>query len=230
MEQNPFAAPDAQVTFADNPEPRCASLLILDTSGSMAGEPLRLLEEGMATYKDELCADVLARKRVEVAVVTFGGSVNVAQTFVTAESFYPPPLTASGDTPMARAVITGLDVLAERKQEYRSNGIGQYRPWVFLITDGGPTDANTPDWPEAIRRIQEGEGRKSFSFFAVGVEGANMEMLAQLTQREPLKLKGMRFRDLFAWLSASQQTVSRSTVDETVPLQNPAAPEGWATV
>lgn len=196
----------------------------------MAGEPLRHLQEGITAYKDELCADSLARKRVEVAIVTFGGTVDVVQSFATAESFYPPTLAATGDTPMARAVITGLDLLAERKKEYRNNGVAQFRPWVFLITDGGPTDANTPDWPEAIRRIREGEEQKSFSFFAVGVEGADIERLAQLSKREPLKLKGMRFRDLFAWLSSSQQTVSRSTVDDVIPLQNPAAPEGWATV
>ncbi len=57
-----------------------------------------------------------------------------------------------------------------------------------------------------------------------------MERLTQLSKREPLKLKGMRFRDLFAWLSNSQQTVSRSTVDDVIPLQNPATPEGWASI
>jgi uncharacterized protein YegL len=48
----------------------------------------------------------------------------------------------------------------------------------------------------------DNDERKSFSFFAVGVEGANMAILAQVSRREPLKLQGLRFRDLFAWLSS----------------------------
>ena len=229
MEQNAFTESGAE--FASNPEPRCASLLLLDISESMAGAPLQELQEGLAVYKDELFADTLARKRVEIAIVTFGGTVQVAQQFVTPEYFTPLTLMATGETPMASAIITGLDLLKSRKDEYKAGGIGYYRPWVFLITDGAPTDADTPQWPEAVRRIQEGEDQKNFVFFAVGVEGADFERLKQLSKRaEPQKLKGLRFRDLFKWLSTSQQTVSRSKVDESVALPNPAAPEGWATV
>jgi uncharacterized protein YegL len=229
MEQNPFT--QSGTDFATNPEERCASVLLLDISGSMAGAPLQELQEGLAVYKDELFADALARKRVEIAIVTFGGTVQTAQQFVTSEFFTPPTLTATGETPMASAITTGLDLLKSRKDEYKAGGIGYYRPWVFLITDGAPTDVNTPQWPEAVKRIQEGEDKKSFSFFAVGVEGADFELLKQLSKRaEPLKLKGLRFRDLFKWLSTSQQYVSRSKVDESVALPNPVTPEGWATV
>ena len=229
MEQNPFT--EAGADFAANPEPRCASVLLLDVSGSMGGGPLQQLQEGLAVYKDELFADTLARKRVEIAIVTFGGSVQVAQQFVTPEYFTPPTLVATGETPMASAIITGLDLLKSRKDEYKAGGIGYYRPWVFLITDGAPTDVNTPQWPEAVKRIQEGQDKKAFSFFAVGVEGADFERLKELSKRaEPLKLKELRFRDLFKWLSTSQQAVSRSKTDETVPLPNPTSPEGWATV
>jgi uncharacterized protein YegL len=229
MEQNPFN--DANVGFAENPEPRCASILLLDTSGSMAGAPIQQLQEGLAVYKDELFADSLAKKRVEVAIVTFGGTVQIPQTFATAEYFMPPTLTPSGETPMGAAVVTALDLLKGRKDEYKANGVGYYRPWVFLITDGAPTDMNTPQWSDAVARVREGEEKKAFSFFAVGVEGADIETLKILSpKRNPLKLKGLRFRDLFVWLSSSQQSVSRSNLDDSVPLQNPTSPEGWATV
>ena len=226
VEQSPFTA--SGVDFATNPEPRCASVLLLDISGSMAGAPLQELQEGLAVHKDELFADTLARKRVEIAIVTFGGTVQVAQQFVTPEDFTPPILTATGVTPMASAMVTGLDLLQARKDEYKAGGIGYYRPWVFLFTDGAPTDANTPQWSEAIQRIQDGEAKKAFSFFAVGSEGADLETLKQLSKRaEPLKLKGLRFRDMFKWLSTSQQAVSASKTDEQVTLPTPT---GWASV
>jgi len=229
MEQTPFDA--GKIAFAENPEPRCPSLLIMDVSGSMAGKPINELQAGLTTYRDELAAESLARKRVEVAVVTFGGSVDVLQSFAAAESFTPPALEAKGDTPMGEAVVTSLKLLEGRKTEYRQNGIQFYRPWVFLFTDGGPTDANTPFWAEAKEKIRQGEENKKFSFFAIGVEEADMERLAELSPaRKPLRLKGLRFRDFFVWLSNSQQKVAHSKLDEKITLENPATPEGWAQI
>jgi uncharacterized protein YegL len=220
-EQIPFGTND----FAENPEPRCPCVLLLDTSGSMRGNPINELNAGLVTYKDELAADTLAAKRVEVAIITFG-PVQVVQDFTTAEQFHPPTLEPNGDTPLGAAINQAIDMVTTRKQTYRTNGIGFYRPWIFMITDGGPTDT----WQDAAARIKEGEASKAFSFFTVGVEGAHFDVLKQLSVREPLHLKGLRFRDLFQWLSNSQRSVSRSTPGEDVPLENPATPQGWATV
>jgi len=221
-EQVPFGA---GVEFADNPEPRCPCLLLLDTSGSMRGERINELNAGIRLFKDELAADPMASKRVEIAIVGFG-PVQVLSDFQTADAFSPPTLAATGDTPMGAAVEEGLTLLDQRKQAYRTNGIAFYRPWIFLITDGGPTDT----WADAAAKIKSGEAAKHFSFFAVGVEGARMDILRQFGAREPLMLKELRFRDLFVWLSNSLGSVSKSKVGETVELVNPATPQGWASV
>lgn len=213
-------------SFADNPEPRVPCVLLLDVSGSMNGDPIAELNEGLVTYRDELAADSLASRRVEVAIVTFGDSVEVPTEFTTAEGFLPPHLQSGGSTPMGAAIHRAVDMIEERKQTYKANGIAYYRPWLFLITDGGPTD----EWRTAAERVHAGEAAKSFSFFAVGVEGANLETLGLISKRAPLKLKGLRFRDLFQWLSSSQQSVSKSSPGDDVPLENPTTPEGWASV
>jgi len=228
-EQQPYRAsgsPFAGAEFVENPEPRCACVLIVDTSASMQGDPIRQLTAGIASFKDELVADTLAAKRVEIAVVGFGSVVQILSHFSTPDRFVPPELEASGETFMGTAILQAIDLLAERKATFNEHGLAYYRPWIFLITDGEPTD----DWSVAALRVAEGEERRQFQFFAVGVEGANMEKLSRIARRQPLQLKGLRFRDLFEWLSRSLQSVSRSQTGDSVPLENPATPSGWAVV
>ncbi len=213
-----FSAPE----FADNPEPRCPCLLLLDVSGSMQGQAIAELNSGLVTFRDELAADQLAQKRVEIGIVTFG-PVNVTQGFLSAAAFSAPTLSAQGDTPMGAAIRQGIDLVRQRKEEYRANGVPFYRPWIFLITDGGPTD----EWKSAAAAVRQGEESKAFAFFAIGVQGANLDVLREISVREPLRLDGLRFRDLFSWLSNSLRSVSRSTPGTEVPLP---APQGWASV
>ena len=237
--------------FAENPEPRVPCVLLLDTSGSMAevvdhsgeltGETvfqdgqeynlvsggrsrIDLLNEGLVTLKNSLAADSLASRRAEIAIVTFGGAVTTVQDFVTAEIFEPPRLHASGNTPMGAAILTGLDMIAQRKVTYRSAGISYYRPWIFMITDGGP-DPGDP-WKSAAAQVKQGEAAKAFAFFTVAVEGANMDVLAQISTRPTQKLKGVNFHEMFLWLSQSMQAVSQSSPGDTVPLPTP----GWCEV
>jgi uncharacterized protein YegL len=217
---------EAGLEFADNPEPRCPCVLLLDTSASMTGGRIAALAEGLQTLHDELRRDALARRRVELAVVTFGGTVKVLQPFVTADDFDPPALATGGLTPMGSGILTALDLLDARKSQYKVNGVSYYRPWVFLITDGAPEGEPTETFRRAVRRVREEEAAHRLAFFCVGVEGAEMARLAELAPRPPLRLRGLRFVDLFVWLSRSTQQVAHSRVGDQVPLP----PVDWGTV
>jgi len=226
-----------QVEFQENPEPRCPVVLLLDTSGSMAGKPIDELNAGLQDFQKALKDDRLASLRVEVAVVTFGGDVNALdvtaggtksvpfdaqQAFVTADRFLAPTLDAKGETPMGEAVGRGLSLIHDRKEIYKQASLDYFRPWMFLITDGRPTDNG---WEAVADQARTEEARKGLAFYAVAVEGADMKTLQRFSdQRPPVKLKGLAFRELFQWLSKSLSSVANSQPGQQAPLP----PVGWA--
>ena len=79
---------ESAVEFAENSEPRCPCILLLDVSYSMSGAPINALNEGLRIFRDGLNQDGLTKKRVEIAIVTFGSKVKVVQEFVTVDRFW----------------------------------------------------------------------------------------------------------------------------------------------
>jgi uncharacterized protein YegL len=174
----------------------------------MSGAPINALNDGLRIFRDDLNQDDLTKKRVEVAIVIFESTVKVVQEFVTADQFQPPTLKVGGATYMGSGIDKALDILQTRKALYKANAISYYRPWVFMITDGSPSDDDVVD--RAAQRIRKEEAEKRVAFFGVGVEGVNMTRLSQIVVRKPVKLTGLNFREMFLWLSASMGKVSGS--------------------
>ena len=214
----PIRPLEERVEVADNPEPRCPCLLLLDTSGSMKGERLAALTRGLFTFRAALAADPIAARRIEVAVVTFGSRVDVVQPFIAPDRFVPPALTGSGQTHMAEGIERALTLIASRKGFYKRQGLFYYRPWVFMITDGQPEGESETAVAHAAARLRRYEAEKRVAFFAVGVGGADMAALQKMVVRPPLPLRELAFDDLFLWLSASMQSVSRSQPGDKVEL------------
>ncbi|MBV9111179.1 MAG: VWA domain-containing protein [Gemmatimonadetes bacterium] len=215
---------EESVEFAENPEPRCPCVLLLDTSGSMQGAPLDAMLAGLEAFRFDLAVDPLAARRVEIAVVAFDNRIRVVQDFVSPDRFDIPFLNAEGMTHIGAAIEKALDMVEERKARYRQYDVAYYRPWIFLVTDGEPQGEPPEAVARATQRLRDAENRKQVAFFAVGVENANMQALANIAVRSPLRLKGLDFREMFVWLSRSMQSVAHSRPDETVKL----APTGWA--
>jgi uncharacterized protein YegL len=209
--------------FVENPENRCPVVLLLDTSSSMSGEPIDELNRGVSVFKEEVLQDTKASLSVEVAIATFG-PLELVQDFVTLQEFTPPTLEADGLTPMGAAIEYGIDLIESRKEVYKTNGIQYYRPWIFLITDGAPTDS----WENAAQRVRQGETEGKFCFFTVAVEGADMDTLKEINtvERPPILLNGLDFKSLFIWLSTSMKRVSSAKVGEMLALP----PVGWGQI
>jgi uncharacterized protein YegL len=159
----------------DNPEPRCACALLLDTSGSMDGERIAELNAGLAALRDEIMTDDLARLRVELGVITFDSNVTVVRDFAPVADFEPPVLTAQNQTFTGTAILTALAKLEARKAYYKQEGLPYFRPWLFLITDGKPEGEGPEKLQEAKERLALAQNNKHLKVFAVGV-GDNVDL------------------------------------------------------
>lgn len=213
------------VDFIANPETRCPVALLLDSSASMKGAAIAELEIGLARFFADIRADDLARLRVEPAVIRFGGGASLLRDFATVAPREDIALAAQGNTPLGAALHLGLDALDFRLAQYRAAGISHHRPWMIVISDGAPTDGVA--WQLAARRVQEAELAGRVALQPIGVKRADMALLDSLSApfRPALRLKGLNFSDLFAWLSRSLRQVSRS---RDIPGPTLPPPGAWA--
>ena len=177
----------------------------------MEGEPIAALNAGLREFKSDIMGDPVALKRVEVAVVTFDNTVRLVQDFVTPERFEPPELTAQGLTHMGAAIHTALDMVEQRKNRYKEAGIAYYCPWVLMITDGDPLGEVPTFVEDAISRIRRESNTEKIVFFTVAVEGADIILLMKIMKMGSdriLRLDGLKFNELFVWLSRSMQAAT----------------------
>ena len=215
--------------LVNNPTARVPVCLCLDVSGSMDGEPIRELNDGVRMFYDAI-RDETALYAAEVCIITFGRNGAKCITDFASIELQPdaPVLNAGGMTPMGEAVNLGLDLLEKRKNEYKSKGVDYYQPWLVLMTDGVP-NGNPGELSRAISRTVEMANNRKLSIFPIGIgEDADMDVLARFSpKRGPLKLQGLKFRQFFEWLSQSVSRTSQSIPGESVPLDVDGI-QGWA--
>jgi len=192
-------------------EPKCPCILLLDISGSMQDEPILALTQGIEVFSKDLKSDPLTASRVEIAIITFGESVQVVQDFVKAADFAPPHFVPAGNTPMGEAVVQAFKLLDKREGEYSAQGIPHYRPWIILITDGEPSDYRSEFWKGAVKLSHEGDASKRCMFYGIAVNLADQRKLTELcpSERHTRTMIGLDFTVLFSWLFSCLQGVSR---------------------
>jgi len=203
------------------------AVLLVDTSGSMTGEPINELNQGLREFYDALSQDDLAMGRAEVTIISFNSSVNVEMGFRPAEQYEAPILSAGGLTALNQALMMGLDEIAARKKVYKENGIKYYRPWLFVLTDGYPTDTSLEG--EAVRRMREAIEGKKITYMPMGIGSADLEQLKKYyPENYPSKItlsaNAQEFRSAFQWLSASLTEITHSDPKITSTVKMPPTP------
>ena len=232
-----FSNPEARSLLA-NRHRRTPCVLLVDTSGSMEGEKIRRLNAGFRAFREDILRNQMAAQSVELCVISFG-PVKVQSEFALLKEMPQLRFEADGVTPLKEALELAMLKVTERKQSYRDHGISYYRPWIFLLTDGEPTDNNggySTNYRKLLQPLELAAKERKFTLFTVGV-GVNVEgrqVLNELSQPfggRCLDLDNLKFEEMFLWLSGSMSRVSQSSPGERVQLVDPTVGdelyEGW---
>ena len=211
------------VEFAENANERTPCILVLDCSGSMRGEPIKQLNTGLQALEKELKEDIDASSRVQLLVIKAYGKddIDVSADWVDAMNFNAPIMEASGLSPIGKAMELALQKIEEQKCLYDSCGVTSKRPWIFLISDGEPTDYG---WEQAAEKCRIAQQNKKVVVHAVGTQGANLEKLSKFSIMTPKRLSGLKFTEFFLWLSRSVSCISRAAPNMPDILDDI---EGW---
>ncbi len=219
--------------FATNREERCAVILVIDTSGSMIGNRIDLLNQAISSFHSTILADPQVATKVDIALITFSHYL-LWDDFVNANQFQPVHLRPDGGTVISFPLSVALDMVTKRKDTYRLNGISYHRPWIILITDGDPEHDTDEDIDEISRRLRQAEDLRQCSLFTITCGEANRQETYNLLRdkiappnRPPKKTTEANFAELFNWLSNSLAAVSQSSPNDQVRL---ADTSGWEIV
>lgn len=226
-------------------ERRCVAhlpvVILLDTSGSMKGESICLLNEAMAKFRDEVIRVPEARARIDIAVIAYNSTPKLITNFTDLDSWQPTTLTAGGCTDTAEAMQLAMDCIDEYRGRQSEAGIQVYRPILVHISDGASTSSEE-DTQRALDRVHArmratgGTNKlKMWNFSTCD----NETCLRQLMAYSPftVKVQDRCYKDVFNWLAKSFVIISSSTLvmganGQLVEEQQtpPPMPEGMSLV
>ena len=193
-------------------ERHVACVMLLDTSASMsANDAIGKLNAGLKTFKNQVMTDKTFDERtkacIDIAIVTFGGSVKLVQDFIAVSNWNPTKLSAGGGTPLGEGINLSLDLIAKQKLRYNALGTPYFRPWVFCITDGAPTD----DCTTVAQRLNQEEDAKKVLGYCVGVDGYDKQKMCKIfNSKRIFELSGLNFIALFEFVSSSLTQIRNS--------------------
>jgi uncharacterized protein YegL len=196
--------------------------LVLDCSESMAGPAIEAVERGVQTLVSELRSNPLALETAYLSVITFAREARQVVPLTELIQFQPPHLAVRTGTSLGAALKLLLECLRRDVVRTTPTTKGDYKPLVFLLTDGQPTDNYEP----AVAAIRAANNPKIANIYAIGCgPDVDTDVLREVTDIV-LQMPDMNpeaFKKFFVWLSASVQTAS-TRLGEGGPVEMPPLP------
>ena len=182
--------------------------LLLDTSSSMFGAPIQAVQQGVHLIHRELMNNPHAIETVYLSVITFDTTAKQIVPLTSVENFTPPTLQAEGNTALGAAITLLNDALDRELQSNTEGRKGDYRPLIFLLTDGAPTDL----WKEPVAALKLRSTNKIGTLVALGCgPNINTQTLKEITDNV-LRISDTNpdsLQQFFKWVSSSIQKTSQ---------------------
>jgi len=179
--------------------------LVLDTSGSMTGEPIESVKTGMDTLLTTLRQDPYALETACLSVITFDSQARQVVPLTELSSFQVPVISAAGSTELGAALTLLAETIDKEVGKTTAEVKGDWKPLIFIMTDGVPTD----DWQRGLNNLKK--IKTGLIIACAAGHGADTSVLKQITE-VVVQLDNAdqnTIKAFFKWVSASVSTGSQ---------------------
>jgi len=223
------------IDFSGGEIRRLPIYLLLDVSSSMAGAPIEALNRGVNLFYNELLNDSQTTGLTYVGVITFANVAQMVMPLTKLSQFTPPYLQAGGTTSLGIALDLLNQILDYDIRPQTATQQGDYKPLIFLITDGIPTD----HWEGAANAIRQQTQQKMASIIALGCgSGVSINMLKRITDTVLLmdRITPEQIVQYFQWVSQAVSQASNTikqplnSMKNGVHLELPTLPSGFQVI
>lgn len=184
--------------------------LLLDTSGSMTGEPIEAVKNGVQMMMHSLRQHPQALETAYVSIITFDSDAKQIVPLTDLASFQMVDIKASGVTSLGAALELLADKLENEVTKTTMEQKGDWKPLIFIMTDGIPTD----DWQYGFNKLNA--VNKGLIVGCAAGSGADDSVLRQITE-SVVRLDNAdsgSIAKFFQWVTASIST-SSTKVEES---------------
>ena len=171
----------------------------------MAGDPIESVKQGIRTLHSNLMGDPSAVESAYLSVISFDSEARQLTPLTEVSAFQPPDLAATGTTALGAAIHLLLECVDREVHKTTASQKGDWKPLIFLLTDGAPSD----EWQAAAEEFKR---RRVGNLIAVACgEQGDASVLKHVTETV-LVMKDMSpdaFSQFFKWVSASVTQTSQ---------------------
>lgn len=179
--------------------------LLLDTSGSMHGEPIEAVKNGVQVLVSTLRQDPYALETAYLSIITFDSNANQIIPLTELSMFQMPDIQASGTTSLGSALSLLSNKMETEVTKTTFEQKGDWKPLVFIMTDGEPTD----DFRKGVAEFRK--HKFGMVVACAAGQGANTDTLKEITEIvvQLDTADSATIKAFFKWVSASVSTGSQ---------------------
>lgn len=179
--------------------------LLLDTSGSMHGEAIEAVKNGVQLLLSTLRQDPYALETAYLSIISFASTARQLVPLTELAAFQVPDIQASGTTQLGEALSLLADRIEQEVSKTTADTKGDWKPLIFIMTDGAPTD----DWTKGLQRLKQ--VKTGVIVACAAGHGSDLAVLKQITEVvvELSTADTAAIKAFFKWVSASISTGSQ---------------------